>query len=42
MFIKNKYSNNTLYTVSDMRYSGLQLDDITLDHILSKMFVYTS
>jgi hypothetical protein len=42
IFIKNKYNNYTLYTVSDMRYGGLQLDEITLDHILSKMFVYTS
>jgi len=31
------------YTIyCDMRYGRPQLDEITLDHILSKMFIYTA
>ena len=39
MFIKNKYNSNTLYTVT---WDAAWAVQITLDHVLSNMFVHAS
>jgi len=39
MIIRNKYNNNTLYSVTEIQPD---LNEIAFDHVLSKMFLYTS